>query len=59
MNNSLDKREILELVDQPYDDNLLEAYTVGKDIYNTRIDTNVEAITEKVNYPELDSNTLF
>lgn len=57
--STLKKDDINDIVKQPYNDELLEAYTVSKEIYNTRVDSNVGTITDKVNYPELQGNRLF
>ncbi|MBT8394212.1 MAG: SOS response-associated peptidase [Flavobacteriaceae bacterium] len=59
LDNSLSEDTVYEIVMQPYNDNFLETYTVSKDLYNPRIDSNVETIKEKVIYPELESSTLF
>ena len=59
LDNSLSKAIINEIIMQPYDDELLEAYTVSKDLYNSRLESNVESIAEKVIYPELENTTLF
>jgi putative SOS response-associated peptidase YedK len=59
LDSSLAKDHINEIIMQPYDEDLLEAYTVSKDIYNNRMDTNVETIADEVLYPELENTTLF
>lgn len=59
LDNSLSKDNLIEIIQQPYNDDLLDAYTVSKDVYNTKIDSNVETIINKVTYPELENNTLF
>ena len=59
LDNSLSMKSVTEIINQPYNDNLLETYTVSKDLYNTRIDTNIETITDKVSYAELNNNSLF
>lgn len=58
LDNSLKIEDINEIVKQPYNDELLETYTVSKDIYNTKIDSNVSSITDKVIYSELQENSL-
>ncbi len=59
LDESLTKDQVKELMTKTYSEDLLDAYTVSKDVYNTRIDSNVETISNKVEYPELKDNLLF
>lgn len=54
LDGSLSKKNVSEIIMQPYDDTQLETYAVSKDLYNTRIDSNIETIANKVEYPELE-----
>lgn len=58
LDSSLTKEHVNDVILQPYKEDLLEAYTVSKDLYNNRVDSNVETIADKVSYPELEGNTL-
>jgi len=59
LDNSLANDQVKDIVAQSYKDDHLEAYTVSKDVYNTRIDSDIETITNKVEYPELEYIQLF
>ena len=59
LDSSLNENHINEIINQNYSDTQLEAYTVSKDVYNTKVDSNVSSIADEVNYPELQDNSLF
>jgi putative SOS response-associated peptidase YedK len=59
LDNSITNDQVKELINQAYSDDQIEAYTVSKDVYNTRIDSDIETITNKVEYPELEYIQLF
>jgi len=51
----LSQADVLEHVHAPYVYDDLETYTVSKDVHNSRIDSNIETIVDRVEYPELQS----
>jgi putative SOS response-associated peptidase YedK len=57
LNKSLSDSEIKGVIDNSFTKELFEAYTVSKDVTNSRIKSNRLDILNKVNYDEL--NTLF
>ncbi|MDG1729241.1 MAG: SOS response-associated peptidase family protein, partial [Algibacter sp.] len=57
LSDNLSEDDIKELINTPYNESDLDTYTVSKDLFKAREYTNVETITRKVDYPEL--NTLF
>ncbi len=57
LSDNLGEDDIKELINTPYNESELDTYTVSKDLFKAREYTNVETITRKVDYPEL--NTLF
>lgn len=59
LDDSLSYDHVNDLITQFYMDNQLEGYSVSKDLYNTKVDSNVETITTKIVYPELNNNELF
>lgn len=50
--NALDIQKLLQM---PFPDDELDAYTVSKDLFNTKIDSNDASILEPVKYDELSS----
>ena len=57
LRNDLSKENIVELINQEYPEDELEAYPISRDLFMPNIDSDREDIIEKVNYEEL--NTLF
>ena len=56
LSNELNEQAITDLITTTYDDTLLDAYPVSKALFNTRVDSNVASITQRVVYdglPEL------
>jgi putative SOS response-associated peptidase YedK len=53
----LNPSDILDIINQNYDDSHLEAYPVSKKLHSPKQDSNTPEILEPFNYPEL--NTLF
>jgi putative SOS response-associated peptidase YedK len=49
--------DIRDIVTQAYPEEALESYPISRDLYSPKVDSNVETITNRVDYPEL--NTLF
>tara|TARA_R110001583_G_scaffold187206_1_gene348299 strand:+ start:3235 stop:3966 length:732 start_codon:yes stop_codon:yes gene_type:complete len=47
LNTSLSENEVKELLNIPFDDNKIEAFTVSKDLFNSRIDSNVANILQE------------
>lgn len=57
LSNNLKQEDIKALLHEPYPEDQLETYTISKDLYSPKVDSNVETITDKIEYPEL--TTLF
>ncbi|MFH4965442.1 SOS response-associated peptidase family protein [Gaetbulibacter sp. M235] len=55
LSEDLSKDDIKELVNLNYRDEHLDAYSISKDLYKPKIDSNVKEITNKIYYPELTS----
>lgn len=55
LSEDLSKDDIKELVNLNYKDEHLETYSISKDLYKPKVDSNVKEITNKVYYPELTS----
>jgi len=53
LNPELTAPDIKSLVQVPYPDENLDAYTVSKDLFSPKVDSNVKSITDHVNYNEL------
>ncbi len=51
----LSQSDVMEMVNTPYEYDALEAYTVSKDVHNSHVDSNREDITDRMEYPELQS----
>jgi putative SOS response-associated peptidase YedK len=50
----LSQDDIKELVNANYPESKLEAYSISKDLFSSKIDSNVETIINKQVYPELE-----
>jgi putative SOS response-associated peptidase YedK len=50
----LSQDDIKELVNNNYPESKLEAYSISKDLFSSKIDSNVETIINKQVYPELE-----
>ncbi|MHA7844460.1 MAG: SOS response-associated peptidase [Winogradskyella sp.] len=57
LSDSLNDNDIKEIVNHKFDDSQLSTYTVSRDLFNARINTNISEIVNQVHYDEL--NTLF
>lgn len=53
LNNDLSQNDINGIVDTKYPEAKLDAYTVSKELFSPKVDSNVETIIERVEYPEL------
>ena len=53
LKDSLSENQVKELIIATFPDNELEAYTVSKDLFNPRIDSDTPDILDKVTYLEL------
>ena len=53
LKGSLTENQVKELITPIYPENDLEAYTVSKDLFNPRIDSDTPTILDKVHYLEL------
>jgi putative SOS response-associated peptidase YedK len=49
----LRQNDIQNILEDPYDDEQLEAYTISKDLYKPQVDSNHHTIAEPVSYKEL------
>lgn len=49
--------DINDIIARTYPEEALESFPISKDLYSRKVDSNVETITNRVDYPEL--NTLF
>ena len=56
LNSSLTEAELIEVLSIPYNDNEIEAYAVSKELFNSRVDSNYDEITNKVIYENLKVN---
>jgi putative SOS response-associated peptidase YedK len=54
LDNSLNENDVMEVIDKDMDDVLLNAYSVSKDLYSRKVDSNRPDIIEKVDYKELE-----
>ena len=52
LDDSLNISEIKKLI-QPFDENEMKAFTISRDVNNSRYDRNVEHIIHQVDYSEL------
>lgn len=57
LNPELARSEIEDILQVTYPEEALETYTISKDLYKPKTDSNVKSITDKVQYSEL--NELF
>ncbi|OYX22957.1 MAG: DUF159 family protein [Flavobacteriales bacterium 32-35-8] len=53
LKDGLTDKDVRELVNMQFNDDELEAYTVSKDLFHPQVNSNVDTITSKVEYPEL------
>ena len=51
--NDLKESHIQELTSTSYEEEYLEAYTVSKDLFSPKVNSDIESITHKFDYPEL------
>lgn len=54
LSHDLDQKDIKEMVKMAYPESKLEAYTVSKDVFSPKVDSNTETIIERVVYLELN-----
>ncbi|MCK0179116.1 SOS response-associated peptidase [Flavobacteriaceae bacterium S0862] len=57
LNPELTNDDVKELLNNPFNDDELDSYTVSKDLFNIKVNSDVEDILNPVQYEEL--NTLF
>lgn len=50
----LKQEDIKELVNSNYPENKLDAYSISKDLFSPKVDSNVDTIIKKMTYPELE-----
>ena len=53
LSHDLSENDITEVINTDYSESNLETYSVSKDVFSPKVDSNVETIIEKVEYPEL------
>lgn len=53
--HNLDQKDIKEMVKMEYPESKLEAYTVSKDVFSPKVDSNTEISIERVEYLELNN----
>ena len=54
--HNLDQKDVKEIVNMEYPETNLEAYTVSKDVFSPKLDSNTKAIIERVDYLELSQS---
>lgn len=57
LSNDLNQEDIKEIIHIEYPEAKLDTYTVSKDLFSPKVDSNVPDIINRIEYPEL--NTLF
>lgn len=55
LRDDLNETHINEIINANYEEDNLEAYTVRKDLFSPKINSDVESITQRFEYPELTS----
>ncbi|WP_166961938.1 SOS response-associated peptidase [Yeosuana marina] len=58
LSSELTQDEIKELVNSNYPESKLNAYTVSKDLFSPKVDSNIESIISKIDYQELSNLSL-
>lgn len=58
LDTTLEKVDVINIIRTDFPDNVLEYYTISKDIFKSNVDTNKPSVTDRVDYPELQ-DTLF
>ncbi|WNH12544.1 SOS response-associated peptidase [Thalassobellus suaedae] len=53
LDGDISQDDVKEIIHTNYSESKLEAYTVSKDLFSPKVDSNSERIIEVVNYPEL------
>lgn len=59
LDNNLETNQVSEFLKHTYPESNLETYPVSKDLFSPKTDSNKEEIINKVNYPELNQESLF
>ena len=54
LSHDLNSEDIREVIHAEYPESCLENYAVSKDLFSPKVDSNIEAIINKVEYTELD-----
>lgn len=58
LSSELTQDDIRELVNGNYPESKLEAYSVNKDLFSPKVDSNIESIISKIDYQELSNFSL-
>ena len=53
LSDGLNENDIKELINTEFPESYIETYPVSKDLFSLKVDSNVESITEKIEYAEL------
>jgi putative SOS response-associated peptidase YedK len=53
LEEDLNQEDIKEIIQSEYPESSLEAYTVSKDLFSPKVDSNTEYIINILEYPEL------
>ncbi|WNH09908.1 SOS response-associated peptidase [Thalassobellus suaedae] len=53
LDGDISQDDVKDIIHNNYSESKLQAYTVSKDLFSPKVDSNVERIIEMVNYPEL------
>lgn len=57
LKDGLNESDVTELINLQFNDNELEAYTVSRDLFSPKVNSDIDTITNRTEYAEL--NTLF
>lgn len=53
LSNELNQDDVKEIIHSGYPESKLEAFTISKDLFNPKVNSNIESIINKVDYSEL------
>jgi len=54
LNDNQKQSDILQIINNPFNEEEIEAFTVSKDLFNPRINSNTIEITQPVTYEKLE-----
>ncbi|MDO7172624.1 SOS response-associated peptidase [Mariniflexile sp. AS56] len=58
LDGSINQNDVKDIIFSNYSESKLEAYTISKDLFSPKVDSNIESITTKVEYAELNKTML-